>query len=140
MARSEPTAAFSPLHDSARAYALRRPGRMRSIDRRTTSLVAAAFLLGSFAACSGTLRAAIAPLARFVSLHDDSQPASASVLSEHELEVLDEMTPQGQATLLLERAINHYRGANAEIAKRVGSWRGKITLDERLNNLFMTAI
>ena len=113
---------------------------MRSISWRTTSIAAAAFLLGSFAAGSGTLRAAIQPLARFVSLHDDPQPASANVLSEHEIDTLDGMTPQSQATLLLERAINHYRGANDQIAKRVGSWRGKITLDERLNNLFMTAI
>ena len=50
------------------------------------------------------------------------------------------MTPQSQAELLLERAINHYRGANEQIAARVDSWRGRITLDGRLNNLFITAI
>jgi HEAT repeat protein len=113
---------------------------MSSINWRTTSLVAAAFLLGSIAAGSGTLGAAWEPLARFVSLRDAPQPASANVLSEHEVDGLDGMTPQGQATLLLERAINHYRGANEQIAARVGGWRGKITLDDRLNNLFVTAI
>lgn len=50
------------------------------------------------------------------------------------------MTPQGQAELLLERSINHFRGANEQIAARVKSWRGQITLNERLNNLFTTAI
>ena len=62
------------------------------------------------------------------------------MLSEHEIEVLDGMTPQSQAELLLERSINHYQGANEQIAARVAGWRGKITLDARLNNLFMTAI
>jgi hypothetical protein len=114
--------------------------RMRSINWRTTSLVSAAFLLGSFAAGSGTLGAAWEPIARFVTLGDAPQPASANVLSEHEIEVLAGMTPQSQAELLLERSINHYQGANEQIAARVAGWRGKITLDARLNNLFMTAI
>jgi hypothetical protein len=67
-------------------------------------------------------------------------PASANVLSEHHIEALDGMTPQHQAELLLERAINHYRGATTEIAARVRGWRGLITLDERLNRLFVTAL
>jgi hypothetical protein len=66
--------------------------------------------------------------------------ASASVLSEHEMDVLDAMTPQQQAELLLERSINHYHGANAQIEARVDAWRGKITLNERLHNLFLTGI
>jgi HEAT repeat protein len=65
---------------------------------------------------------------------------SASVLSEHEMDVLDAMTPQQQAELLLERSINHYRGANAQIEARVEAWRGKITLNDRLHNLFLTGI
>ena len=113
---------------------------MSSVNWRTTSLVAAAFLLGSIAAGSGTLRAAWEPIGRLVSLRDAPQPASANVLSDHEIEALDGMPPQSQATLLLERSINHYRGANEEIARRVGGWRGKIELDARLNNLFVTAI
>jgi hypothetical protein len=116
------------------------PHRMRSINWRTTTLAAAAFLLGSIAAGSGTLRAAWEPIVRFVSLQDAPKPASANVLSEHEIAVLDDMSPQNQAELLLERAINHYRGANDQIAARVGSWRGRITLGGRLNNLFLTAI
>jgi HEAT repeat protein len=113
---------------------------MRISNWRTTTLAATAFLLGSIAAGSGSLRAAWEPIARFISLEDPPSPASANVLSEHEATVLDEATPQSQAELLLERSINHYRGANEQIAARVGRWRGKIELNERLHNLFTTAI
>ena len=113
---------------------------MRTIPWRTTALVAAAFVLGSIAAGSGSLRAAWEPIARFVSLQDPPRPASANVLSEHEISALDDMPVQSQAELLLERAINHYRGANDQIAARVNHWRGRITLDDRLHNLFITAI
>jgi len=113
---------------------------MRIINWWTTTLAAAAFLLGTIAAGSGTLRAAWEPIARFVSLQDAPKPASANVLSEHEIAVLGEMAPQSQAELLLERAINHYRGANQQIAARVDSWRGHLTLDGRLHDLFITAI
>jgi len=109
-------------------------------SRRTTVLTVAAFLLGMAAAGSGTLRAAWEPIARFISLRDLPQPASANVLSEHEIASLDSMAPQSQAELLLERSINHYEGANEQIARRVNGWRGRITLDTRLNNLFTTAI
>src|SRR5206468_1295569 len=74
------------------------------------------------------------------SLEDPPSPASANVLSEHEIVVLAETPPQSQAELLLERSINHYRGSNEQIAARVGRWRGKIDLNERLHNLFLTAI
>jgi HEAT repeats len=113
---------------------------MATINRRTTTLAAAAFLVGTIAAGSGSLRAAWEPIARFVSLRDAPQPASANVLSEHEIAELNGMPPQSQAELLLERSINHYRGANDQIAARVDRWRGRITLDDRLRNLFMTAI
>ena len=96
---------------------------MRTINWWTTTLAAAAFLLGTIAAGSGSLRAAWEPIARFVSLQDAPKPASASVLSEHEIEALDGMAPQSQAELLLERAINHYqrrepadRGARRRLA------------------------
>jgi len=87
-----------------------------------------------------TARAAWEEIAQLLSLHGKPEPASANVLSEHEIEVLDQMAPQSQAELLLERSINHYRGANDQIAARVEAWRGKIKLDDRLNNLFMTAL
>jgi len=113
---------------------------MRISNWRTTSLVATAFLIGTIAAGSGSLRAAWEPIARLIRLEDPPSPASANVLSEHEIAVLDEAPPQSQAELLLERSINHYRGANEQIAARVGRWRGHIELNGRLNNLFLTAI
>jgi HEAT repeat protein len=68
------------------------------------------------------------------------QPTSAGVLSEHHLEVLDSMAPQAQAEFLIERAINRYQGATAQIAARADAWRGRIELNERLNGLFMIAL
>jgi hypothetical protein len=62
------------------------------------------------------------------------------VLSEHEIERLDSMAAQDQAGLLLERSINHYAGANEQIAARVTGWRGRIALDPRLDSLFRIAI
>src|SRR5688572_10931324 len=79
---------------------------------RTITLVATAFILGTIAAGSGSLSAAWTPMARLIGLQDPPIAASANVLSEHEIERLDTMSPQSQAELLLERAINHYRGAN----------------------------
>lgn len=109
-------------------------------DWRTTALAATAFLLGTIGAGPGSLDAAWEPIARLISLQDPPKPSSANVLSEHETSVLDDMTPQNQAELLLARSINHYSGANEQIAARVSSWRGHITLNERLNGLFVTAI
>jgi hypothetical protein len=106
----------------------------------TMSLVVSAFLLGTIAAGSGPLAAAWEPIARVIGLDGQRTPASANVLSEHEIEGLDDMAPQNQAELLLERSINHYSGANEQIAARVKTWRGRIDLNDRLNHLFITAI
>jgi hypothetical protein len=113
---------------------------MRTSNWRATLLAVAAFLLGTIAAGSGSLRAAWEPIARLISLQDPPKAASANVLSEHEIAVLDGMPPQSQAELLLERSINHYHGANEQIARRVEGWRGRVQLNERLHNLFTTAI
>jgi HEAT repeat protein len=114
--------------------------QIRPTAVRTAAIAAAAFLVGTIAAGSASLRAAWEPIVRFITLQDPPRPASANVLSEHEVDQLDGMSPQSQATLLLERSINHYQGANEQIAARVDRWRGRIALDERLNNLFVTAI
>jgi hypothetical protein len=66
--------------------------------------------------------------------------ASASVLSEHHLEALKSMPPQQQAELLLERAINRYRGATEEIVARAPGWLGRINSTSRLESLFRMAI
>jgi hypothetical protein len=113
---------------------------MERSNWRTTVLAAMAFVLGTIAAGSGSLRAAWEPIARLAGLQDPPKPASANVLSEHEIEGLDGMPAQSQAELLLERSINHYRGANQQIEARVDGWRGQLSLDGRLNELFVTAI
>lgn len=89
---------------------------------------------------TGKARAAWDEIAQILSVKGKPEPASANVLSEHEIETLDQMSPQSQAQLLLERSINHYKGANDEIAERVDRWRGHINLDQQLNSLFMTAL
>jgi hypothetical protein len=87
-----------------------------------------------------TARAAWQEISQLLSLQGNPEPVSAAVLSEHEIEVRDQMSPQSQAELLLERSINHYQGANDQIAARVGGWRGQIKLDDRLRNLFTTVL
>ena len=113
---------------------------MRTFNWRMASVTAGAVVLCSVAAGREGLRAGWEPIARLVTLQDPPKAASANVLSEHEITELSGMSPQSQAELLLERAINHYSGANAQIAARVAGWRGRIRLDDRLRNLFMTAI
>lgn len=113
-----------------------------STKRRMFRVIALAIvaLMGGLFIGTGTARAAWQEVAQLLSLGGKPEPASANVLSEHEIEVLDQLPPQSQAELLLERSINHYRGANDEIAERVHGWRGKIQLDQKLESLFMTAL
>ncbi len=53
---------------------------------------------------------------------------------------MDHETPQQQAELLLERAVNHYEGANDQIVARVESWWGKLKLTPHFNSLITTAL
>jgi len=116
------------------------PTQPEKPSARGAALGAAGILVGALLLFPATGRAAWEQIAEFLSLKGKPEPASANVLSEHEIEVLDSMAPQEQATLLLERSINHYHGANDQIVARVDRWRGRITLDARLNNLFVTGI
>lgn len=102
--------------------------------------VAVIVMVTTIAVGSGTARAAWQEIAQFLSLLGDPEPASANVLSDHEIEVLDQMTPQHQAELLLERSLNHYRGANEQILARVDAWQGQIKMEGRLDMLFTTAL
>jgi len=127
-----------PLSDAGPVYRSQEvPG-----DRGVRRIVLAALLLLMIAFALRTVsgQSVWKRIANFIGLHGNPEPASANVLSEHEISELNNMTPQAQAELLLERSINHYRGANDEIAQRVSAWRGKIQLDQQLNGLFMTAL
>jgi HEAT repeat protein len=76
-----------------------------------------------------------------VQLKSTPLPASAPKLSDHEIEALPSMTPQQQAQLLMERAINHYQGAIELIDKSVPSWYGQLVVDKGpLAGLLNTAI
>jgi len=118
------------------------PGQADTRGRswRVITVAVAGISLGVLLLGTGKARAAWDEIAQLLSLQGKPEPASANVLSEHEIEGLDKMTPQSQAQLLLERSINHYRGANDQIATRVDGWRGKIKLDQSLNSLFTTAL
>jgi hypothetical protein len=106
----------------------------------TSLLLVGGVVLAALLAGTSSARAAWDQISLFLSLEGKPAPASANVLSEHETEALDSMAPQGQSELLLERSINHYAGANDQIAARARRWRGRIALNARLNNLFVTAI
>lgn len=103
-------------------------------------LAALVVLISMLTLGARSAQAAWQELVQFLTLHGKPEPASANVLSEHEIEHLDQMSPQSQAELLLERSINHFHGANDEIQQRVEGWRGRIELNERLRGLFMTGL
>ncbi len=116
----------------------------QSIDPQSGSwrvlfAVAAGIMLAGFLA-TGSARAAFDQVASFLSLHGKAEPASPAVLSEHEIESLDGQTPQRQAEGLLARAINHYDGANDQIAGRVEGWWGKLKFTPQFNSLITTAL
>jgi hypothetical protein len=98
-------------------------------------------VLGAFAfMAAGNVNAAWHHLALYLNLHRKSDPVSPANLSEHDVEKLHQQSPQKQAEFLLERAINHYDGANEQIAERVEQWRLKrIKLTPQLNSLIIAA-
>jgi hypothetical protein len=103
-------------------------------------LAVAAIMVAAPVLKIGVVRAAFEPISVFLSLQSAPRAVSANVLSEHEIETLDSMSPQSQAVLLLERSINHFRGANEQISRRVGGWLGQLKLEGRLQDLFTTAL
>jgi hypothetical protein len=86
------------------------------------------------------IRAAWDDISRVLGIEGPPAPASANVLSQHHLEELETMPPQAQAEFLLERSMNHYAGANAEIDKRLPVWRGRIEPNDQFETLFRMAI
>jgi HEAT repeats len=116
----------------------------QSIDPQSGSwrilfAVAAGILLAAFFV-TGNARATFEEITKFLTLQGKPEPASPAVLSEHEIENLDRQTPQQQAEVLLERAVNHYEGANDQIATRVEGWWGKLKFTPQFNALITTAL
>jgi HEAT repeat protein len=97
----------------------------------------AAFL--GLAASSAFGWAISARLSSLLDIHGPPVVASSGKLSEHDLEVLNRMTPQQQAERLLEKAINHYGGAGEEMSKRLEKWQGAIQTSPELERLTNTA-
>ena len=110
-----------------------------SLGRRIAlgAALAVGFVL---AARSDVLVAAWRELVQLITLEGEPLPASPAVISAHDVDALDSLPPQAQAERLLERAINHYDGAAALIAKSIDGWRGKIAMEGALNGLFTTAL
>lgn len=107
---------------------------------RLMALVVGVALVALLFPGTSRARAAWQQIEKLLSLEGEPEPASANVLSEHEMEGLDDLPPQSQAQLLLQRSLNHYKGANEEIARRVEGWRGKIKIGGNLDNLFRIAL
>src|SRR6267378_1483956 len=102
--------------------------------------VVAGAMLGLAFVNGGTAQAAWTEISQFLSLQGKPEPASPAILSAHELEKLDQQGAQRQAQLLLERAINHYEGANDQIAARADNWRSHLKPSQQLNSLITTAL
>ena len=102
--------------------------------------VIAGALLGFVFLSGSTVRAAWTEISQYLSLQGKPQPASPAIMSAHELEKLDQQSAQRQAELLLERVINHYEGANDQIAARADNWRGHLKLSAQLNSLITTGL
>ena len=109
-------------------------------NHRVFIAVAAGALLGLAFVSGGTVQAAWTEISQFLSLQGKPEPASPAIMSQHELEKLDNTSPQRQAELLLERAINHYDGANDQIAARADNWRAHLKLSTQLNSLITTGL
>lgn len=116
-----------------------RPVNPQGPSRRTLAVVVVGVLVALPFVATGAARTAWAEISQLLSLHGKPAPASPAIMSEHELERLDHESAQSQAELLLERAINHYEGANDQIAARVDGWRGHLKLTSQLNLLITTA-
>lgn len=88
----------------------------------------------------GTLQAALREIGEMMDLQSDPISASPARLSEHLIQELTQMEPQKQAETLLQRATNHYEGANELIGKYVDSWRGKISPTPEFTGMLNVAI
>jgi len=135
--RMKPTPDYGSLGPAVDPQPIIPPRTFRSL-RLLAALVGVLCALPFIA--TGTVRAAWDEVAQFLSITGKPKSASPAVLSDHETEGLDRSSPQAQAELLLERAINHYAGASDQIASRVDGWHGHVQMTPSLNSLFTTAL
>ncbi|HET8548116.1 MAG TPA: HEAT repeat domain-containing protein [Bryobacteraceae bacterium] len=105
---------------------------------RLALLVLGAGAAAAIAGSEGLVRT-VSEIGTLLQLGGAPLVASSGTLSEHDLEELNAMSPQAQATRLLEKAINHYHGAGEEIAKRASEWTGQIQSTAQLETLTNTA-
>src|ERR1700694_4433697 len=136
--RPEPVPEYGTIQTSS-SLKLAQSIDPQSGSSRILFAVAVGIMLAGFFA-TGNARAAFDQIARLLTLQGKPEPASPAVLSEHEIENLDHETPQRQAEVLLERAVNHYEGANDQIAVRVEGWWGKLKFTPQFNSLITTAL
>ena len=90
--------------------------------------------------CVVSLAAASQPLLQGFLLQLAGRPvdASAGVLAEHELQLIEQMPPQQQAERLMERAIGRYQGALEQIEARLPGWENKLEYSGNLTSLINT--
>ena len=95
-------------------------------------------VFGAFALAFGG-QSLVSALGTLLQLSGPPVAASSGALSEHDMEELNAMAPQDQVKRLLEKAINHYKGAAEEISKRVDGWTGQIHSTPQLETMTNTA-
>jgi HEAT repeat protein len=112
----------------------------RSLDPRAGSwrvlLAVAAGILLAMPFATGTARGVWSHIAQFLTLRGSPKTASTDVMSGRDL---DSQSPQKQAEVLLESAINHHDEASDQIAARVERWQGRLQLNPHLNGLLTAA-
>jgi HEAT repeat protein len=117
----------------------------RSLDPRAGSwrvlFAVAAGILLAMPFATGTAHGMWLQIAQFLTPQDSATASTGSivVMSARDLDRLDGQSPQKQAEVLLERAIDHHEEASDQIAARAERWYGKLQLDSHLNGLITAA-
>lgn len=119
----------------------RKPRVSERTAKRLFAVLSVAILFVFLAAAiPAPIRAAWDEFSLRMQLQNEPVSASPAKLSDHEIEEINQMPPQGQAERLLERAINHYDGALDLISRSVDNWYGQLELQSKLSSLLTTAL
>jgi hypothetical protein len=132
---AHPSALASPLFVPARNAAKPAPQAALAVVAIAVGIALAAPLIAM-----GGPHKAWQRFQDWLSLQGKPEAASPAILSEHDLDRLDRQPAQKAAELLLERALNHYDGANDQIAQRVDQWHGRLKMTPNLNALISAAL